>query len=174
MEKDIKAPDLPGTLHEETIPSAMAFAGHPLHAMTVHFPIALVFATLGVDLFWWFTADPFWLRVGVWSSGFAFGTGVAAGVIGTFELLLVAQIRQRLSSWTHAVMAMMLISIMGLNWGLRLQDDFEVLPHGLLISAFAGIFTGLAGWHGGNLIFHHGFGVMVESDDEEEPKPGRS
>ena len=33
--------------------STVAIIGHPLHTMLVHFPIALVFATLGCDLLYW-------------------------------------------------------------------------------------------------------------------------
>ena len=156
-----------GALKEEEIPSAVAVAGHPLHAMSVHFPIALVFITLAVDMLLWWTGDPFWIRVGVWSSGGAFLSGVAAGIVGTAELLLVPEIRQRIASWTHAVMAMMLIAVMGTNWGLRLGDTGEVLPHGLLLSLLAAVFAGFAGWHGGKLIFHHGVGVLVSSDEDE-------
>lgn len=150
---------------EETVSSAVAVAGHPLHAMSVHFPIALVIATLGVDIFYWWTGDPFWVRVGLWSAGFAFAAGVGAGLVGTAELLLVHGIRIRVASWTHAVAAMMLISIAGTNWGLRLSDDSLVLPHGLLLSILATIFTGLAGWHGGKLVFDHGIGLIISEKD---------
>lgn len=152
-------------VEEKDSSSAVAVAGHPIHAMSVHFPIALVIATLGVDVFYWWSADPFWVRVGIWSSGFAFATGVAAGLVGTAELLLVPGIRSRVASWTHGVAAMMLISVSGLNWGLRLVDEAAVLPHGLLLSVLATALTGLAGWHGGKLIFHHGVGLMVSSRD---------
>lgn len=152
-------------LEEKDASSAVAVAGHPIHAMSVHFPIALVIATLGVDVFYWWSADPFWVRVGVWSAGFAFATGVGAGLVGTAELLLVPGIRSRVASWTHGVAAMMLISVAGLNWGLRLVDEAAVLPHGLLLSVLATALTGLAGWHGGKLIFHHGVGLMVSSRD---------
>ena len=40
-----------------------------------------------------------------------------------------------------------------------------MLPLGLALSALGAVFTGLAGWHGGKLILHHGVGIMV-SDDE--------
>jgi len=33
--------------------SAVALVGHPIHVMMVHFPIAFVIATLGVDVFYW-------------------------------------------------------------------------------------------------------------------------
>lgn len=152
-------------LEEKDTTSAIAVAGHPLHAMSVHFPIALVFGTLAVDVFYWFTADPFWLRVGLWTSGTAFLAGVAAGVVGTAELVLVPGIRARVASWAHAIAAVTLISVAGANWGIRLLDPAAVLPHGMLLSMLAAILTGVAGWHGGKLIFDHGIGLMVSSRD---------
>ena len=152
-------------LEEKDTTSAIAVAGHPLHAMSVHFPIALVFGTLAVDVFYWFTADPFWLRVGLWTSGSAFAAGVAAGLVGTAELLLVPGIRARVASWAHGIAAITLISVAGANWGLRLIDPQFVLPQGLLLSVLAAILTGVAGWHGGKLIFDHGIGLMVSSKD---------
>lgn len=145
--------------------SFVAVAGHPIHAMAVHFPIALVIATLGVDVFYWWSADRFWLRVGLWSSGFAFFTGIGAGLVGTAELLFVPGIRARVASWTHAVAAMVLIAIAGLNWGMRVFEAAPVLPHGLLLSLLASIFTGLAGWHGGKLVLDHGVGLMISEKE---------
>jgi uncharacterized membrane protein len=145
----------------QDVSSAVAVAGHPLHAMSVHFPIAFVVATLGCDMFFWWSGDPFWLRAGIWAAGFAFAAGVAAGLVGTAELLLVPGIRVRVASWTHAVAAMVLLATAGTNWGLRLADSSAVLPQGLLLSLLATVFTGLAGWHGGKLVFDHGVGLMI-------------
>ena len=102
--------------------SAVALVGHPIHVMMVHFPIAFVIATLGVDVFYWWSGDAFWVRVGLWSAGIAFWTGVAASIVGTAELLLVRGIRACEASWSHAVAAMTLVAIAGANWGLRLID----------------------------------------------------
>jgi len=145
----------------QDVSSAVAVAGHPLHAMSVHFPIAFVIGTLGCDLLYWWDGDGFWLRAGLWSAGIAFAAGVGAGLIGTAELLLVPGIRVRVASWTHAVAAMTLIAICGMNWGMRLNDASVVLPYGLLMSLLAAAFTGLAGWHGGKLVFDHGVGLMI-------------
>lgn len=147
-------------IEREGTGSVVALVGHPLHAMMVHFPIALVMATLGSDIFWWLTGDEFFLRTGLWAAAFAFITGVAAAIAGTAELILVRGIRIRVASWTHATAAMTLIAIMGANWGLRLTEA-EVLPHGLVLSGLAAVFTGFAGWHGGKLVLDHGVGVMV-------------
>lgn len=141
--------------------SAVAVVGHPIHVMMVHFPIAFVIATLGVDVFYWWSADPFWERVGLWSAGAAFVTGVAASIVGTAELLLVRGIRLLEASWSHAVAAMTLVAITGANWGVRLMEPAEVLTHGLALSALASVMTGFTGWHGGKLVFDHGVGILI-------------
>src|SRR5580692_1056484 len=141
--------------------SAVALVGHPIHVMMVHFPIAFVIATLGVDIFYWWSGDAFWVRVGLWSAGIAFWTGVGASVVGIAEFLLVRGIRVLEAGWSHAVAAMTLVAIAGANWGLRVIDPGEVLTHGLALSGLASVITGFAGWHGGKLVFDHGIGVLI-------------
>src|SRR3981081_1203574 len=139
----------------------VALVGHPIHVMMVHFPVAFVIATLGVDIFYWWSGDAFWVRVGLWSAGMAFWSGVAASIVGTGELLLVRGIRLLEASWSHAVAAMTLVAIAGANWGLRLIDTAAILPHGLALSAPASLMGGLAGWHRGQLCFGHGQGTLI-------------
>jgi uncharacterized membrane protein len=165
VSEDLEENPIAADIKQLDVSSAVAVAGHPIHAMSVHFPIALVIATLGADIFYWWTADPFWVRVGLWSAGFAFASGVLASLVGTLELLLVPGIRVRAASWAHAVAAMMLLAVTAANWYLRVLEVTAVLPHGLLLSALATVVTGLAGWHGGKLIFHHGIGLMVSAKD---------
>ena len=148
---------------EQDIGSAFAVAGHPLHAMLVHFPIALVISTLGVDGLYWFTADPFWVRVGLWSAGGAFAFALIASAAGTIELLAVPGIRVRVASWNHAIAAITLVAVVGANWGLRAVVPDAVLPHGLLLSLLASVLTALAGWHGGKLVFDHGVGLIIST-----------
>lgn len=144
--------------------SAVAIAGHPIHAMSVHFPIALVPATLLADILLWWTGDPFWARAGLWLCGGAFWFGVLASAVGTAELLLVRGIRKRTASWSHGVAALTLLAIIGLNWGVRLDGgDAAVLPFGLFLSLLGSLFVGLAGWHGGKLVFDHGIGMIVST-----------
>ena len=145
--------------------SAVALVGHPLHVMMVHFPVAFVFATLGIDVLYWWSGDAFWLRAGIWSAGTAFWTGVGASIAGTGELLLVRGIRMHEASWSHAIAAMTLVAIAGASWGLRLTDPVSVLPHGLVLSVLASVMVGFAGWHGGKLVFDHGIGILVSPRD---------
>lgn len=140
--------------------SKVAVAGHPIHAMLVAFPVALCACTFGADLLYWYTGDLFWARAGLWAAGMGFLMGVLAGVAGTVELLWAPGIRARAASWTHFVIAVMLLSLLGANWGLRLMGfEAAVLPFGVLLSAFALGFTGFTGWHGGKLVFEYQIGV---------------
>lgn len=140
--------------------SKVALAGHPIHAMLVAFPIALTMCTFGADSLYWWTGDGFWARAALWAAGSAFLFGLLAGVSGTIELLAVPGIRARASSWTHFVIAVMLLSVLGASWGYRLTGyEQAVLPYGIALSAFAVAFTGFTGWHGGKLVFEYQIGV---------------
>jgi uncharacterized membrane protein len=156
------------------VSSRIALAGHPLHAMLVTFPIALIVATLGADIFWWLLADPFFARVGLWTSGWGFWMGLLAALAGTVELLAGPGIRRNPASWSHAVAAMTLLAVIGANWGWRLLDvEAAILPWGLLLSAGGLVLVGIAGWQGGRLVFEHGVGIITEEGSAvaEEPEP---
>ncbi len=152
--------------------SQIAIAGHPLHAMLVAFPIALTMSVLGADLLFWWTGDPFWARAAGWASFGAFLMGVIAGITGTVELLVVRGIRNRSSSWTHFILAVMLLSILGANWGIRIGDHVgAVLPLGLLTSLLAAGLTAVTGWHGGKLVFDYQIGTKsASSHADTEPR----
>lgn len=153
-------------VHAGDVESRIQVAGHPIHVMLVTFPIALVCATLGSDLFYWWTGDPFFARTALWTSGWGFTLGVVSAISGTVELLAVPGIRRTAASWSHAVAAMMLLSIIGANWGLRLFDHVAaVLPWGLFLSLLGLVFVGLAGWHGGKLVFEHHVGIQDPNTD---------
>jgi len=147
--------------HFHRTESRIAVAGHPIHAMFVTFPIALTMCTLGADSFYWWTGDVFWSRAALWASGMAFLFGLVAGLSGTVELLWVPGIRARSASWTHFIIAVMLLAILGANWGFRLATGYQeaVLPWGLPLSAFAAFFTAVTGWHGGKLVFDYHLGT---------------
>ncbi|TVR48800.1 MAG: DUF2231 domain-containing protein [Rhodobacteraceae bacterium] len=148
--------------------SKIAIAGHPLHAMLVAFPIALTMSVLGADLLYWWTADAFWARAAGWATFGAFLMGVIAGITGTIELLMVQGIRNRSASWTHFILAVMLLSVLGANWGVRVGDyEAAVLPLGLLISVLAAGLTAVTGWHGGKLVFDYQIGTKLS-----HPRPG--
>lgn len=131
--------------------------------MLVAFPIALTFCILGADLAYAWTGDGFWARAAGHAAAGAFVLGVVAGVTGTAELLLVRGIRNRTTSWTHFILAVMLLSLLGANWMIRFgQPEAAVLPMGLFLSLIGAGMTALTGWHGGKLVFDYQIGVKTE------------
>jgi len=140
--------------------SKIALAGHPIHAMLVAFPIALTMSVLGADLLYWWTGDGFWAIAAGWASFGAFLMAVLAAITGTVELLMVPGIRNRAASWTHFILAMTLLSILGLNWLIRIGAPEEaILPLGLALSVLAAGMTAMTGWHGGKLVFDYQIGT---------------
>lgn len=144
--------------------SRIAVLGHPIHAMSVAFPIALTVCTLGADLLYWWTGDVFWARAALWAVGSGFLFGMLAGFSGTAELLLVPGIRARAPAWTHFIIAVTLLALLGANWGLRLQGyESAVLPYGLLLSGLCVGVVAFTGWHGGKLVFDYRLGTSSGS-----------
>jgi uncharacterized membrane protein len=157
--------------------SRIAVAGHPVHAMLVAFPIAGVFATAFADVAYWWTSDPFWVRAALWASGGAFAMGCVAALSGLGEMVFVPGVRRRAAAWSHAVAAMVLIAIVGASWAWRLQEgQAAVLPWGLVLSWFGLAVVGIAGWHGGKLVFEHQVGTAMAPEDgaAAEPEPPAS
>lgn len=149
--------DAPGFDQSE---SKVAIWGHPLHAMTVAFPVALTFCAFGADALYWWSGAEHWAWAAYWASGTAFLFGLGAGLTGTAELLSVPGIRIRAAAWTHFAIAMLLLSLLGLNWGSRIGAHVEaVLPWGILMSGFAVLVVVATGWHGGKLVFDYGLGT---------------
>jgi len=154
-------PERPGFHDTE---SRIAILGHPIHAMSVAFPVALTFCTFGADALYWWTGDPFWACAALWAVGAAFLLGMVAGVSGTAELLLVPGIRARPAAWTHFIIAVTLLSLLGANWGFRLQGfESAVLPYGILLSAVCVVVVVFTGWHGGKLVFDYRLGTSKGS-----------
>ncbi|ATQ68698.1 MULTISPECIES: DUF2231 domain-containing protein [Methylosinus] len=144
--------------------SRVAVLGHPIHAMSVAFPIALTFILMGDDLLYWWTGDPFWARAALWSAGGGFLLGLVAGASGLAELLLVPGIRARDAAWTHFILAVLLLALLGANWGYRLTGyESAVLPYGALLSALCVVVVSAAGWHGGKLVFDYRLGTAKGS-----------
>lgn len=148
----------------EQTESRVAFFGHPIHAMSVAFPIALTFCGFGADIFYWWSGEAFWARAGLWAVGTAFLFGMFSGFSGTAELLLVPGIRGRAAPWTHFIIAVTLLAVLGVNWGHRLYGyETGVLPYGILLSALSTTMVILTGWHGGKLVFSYRLGTSKGS-----------
>ncbi len=143
--------------------SIIAIAEHPVHAMLVAFPIAYVLGGLASDVAFWRTGDPFWARVSLWIIGIGFVTGSAASLAGMLDFMLVREIRRHVSSWSHFLAAVMMLSLTAANWWLRVPDPAgHVLPWGMFLSVVTAISLSIVGWFGGKLVFEYKVGTGEE------------
>jgi uncharacterized membrane protein len=140
--------------------SKIAILGHPIHAMSVAFPdrARLLHAGRGPVLL--VDGRSFWARAAIWAAGTGFLFGMFSGFSGTAEILFVPGIRARAPAWTHFIIAVVALALLGANWGHRLTGYEEaVLPWGLLLSTVTVLVVSVTGWHGGKLVFDYRLGT---------------
>lgn len=147
-----------------SIMSRAAIAGHPLHPMMIHFPVAALLGLVGADAGFLWTADPFWQRVALWLAGIGACGGWLASVAGMIDLLSVRRIRLKITAWCHAILAVMLLSLATFNWLLRYRDDYPELGlWGLYLSLLTALLIAMAAFLGGRLVYEHGVGVDLDN-----------
>ncbi|MFI0474529.1 DUF2231 domain-containing protein [Halomonas sp. HMF6819] len=147
---------------QRSIKSRASLAGHPLHPVMIHFPVAALMALVASDLGYWYTNDPFWERSGLWLAGVGAFGGWIASIAGIIDLVTVSRIRRLITGWSHAIVAVVMLSLASLNWLLRLNSPEAILPWGLAVSLVTGALIALAGWLGGQLVYEHAVGVDVD------------
>jgi len=147
--------------NREPILSLAAVAGHPVHPMLIHFPVAALLALVGADLAYVQGGDPFWARAALWLAGVGAVGGWVASVAGLVDLLGVPRVRRLIAAWGHALVAVTMLSMATLNWNLRLGADpgAHVMPWGLGMSVLTAAFIALASYLGGRLVYENAVGV---------------
>lgn len=143
------------------VPSTVAIAGHPLHPLSVIFPIAFLAAALGSDFGYWLTKDFFWARASLWLIGLGLAGGLLAAAIGLSDFLKIERVRKRTAGWAHLILNVSLLVLTLVNFLLRLGDaESRILPWGLVLSLIVGTLTSLSGWFGAELSYRHKIGVV--------------
>ncbi|MDZ8223808.1 MULTISPECIES: DUF2231 domain-containing protein [unclassified Nostoc] len=143
------------------VPSTVAIAGHPLHPLSVIFPIAFLAAALGSDIGYWLTHDFFWARASLWLIGLGLAGGLLAAAIGLSDFLKIERVRKRTAGWVHLILNVSILVLSLVNFLLRLGDaESQILPWGLLISLVVGTLTSASGWFGAELSYRHKIGVV--------------
>jgi uncharacterized membrane protein len=147
----------------ENIESRAAVAGHPIHPMLIHFPVAALIALVGADFGYWWTGDEFWARAGLWLAGVGAAGGWIASIAGLIDITTVADIRCRITAWCHAILAVMMLSLASLNWMVRYQGSEELVFWSFYLTGVTAVLISLASYLGGRLVYEHAVGVDVES-----------
>ncbi|MGQ7263412.1 DUF2231 domain-containing protein [Vreelandella sp. V005] len=145
-----------------SIVSRASIAGHPLHPVMIHFPVAALLALVASDIGFLLSGDEFWLRASLWLAGVGAFGGWIASTAGIIDLVTVPRIRRLITGWSHAIVAVVMLSLASLNWLLRFNDASAILPWGLAVSLVTAGLIAVAGLLGGQLVYEHAVGVDVE------------
>lgn len=149
---------------QQNIGSRMSIAGHPIHPTLIHFPVAALLGLVATDGAFIYTGDDFWARAGFWLCTVGTWGGWLAGVVGLIDLVSVRSIRHLMTAWSHALLAVMMLSLSSFNWLLRWEDAAHlIMPWGLYMSIITAVFIMLASVLGGQLVYEHAVGVDTES-----------
>ncbi|TVP59467.1 MAG: DUF2231 domain-containing protein [Nodularia sp. (in: Bacteria)] len=143
------------------VPSTVAIAGHPLHPLTMIFPIAFLAGALGSDFGYWLTNDFFWARASLWLIGLGLLGGIIAAITGMSDFLRIERVRKRTAGWTHLILNVAILALTALNLILRLgAPEARILPWGFFLSLVVGTLTSITGWFGAELSYRHKIGVV--------------
>ncbi|HZX15453.1 MAG TPA: DUF2231 domain-containing protein [Pseudomonas sp.] len=145
----------------DSIFSRAAIAGHPLHPMMIHFPVAALLGLVASDLAYLWSDDPFWWRASLWLAGIGSLGGWLASLAGLIDLLTVERIRLKITAWCHAIIAVMMLSLATLNWLLRYQGLDGMQLWCLYLSLLTAGLIALAAYLGGRLVYEQAVGVEV-------------
>ncbi|QDP73349.1 DUF2231 domain-containing protein [Legionella israelensis] len=151
-------------MSQEPIISRMSIAGHPIHPMLIHFPVAALLGLMATDCAYIYTKDFFWARAGFWLAVVGTLGGALSGLIGLIDLITVARIRRLISGWCHAIFAITMLSLATFNWLLRMPDPaVNIFPAGVYMSFLTTFLIFLTSIMGGQLVYEYGVGVDIKS-----------
>jgi len=147
--------------------SVAAIGKHPIHPMLIPFPVTFLTATLGTDLAYSRTGDPFWARSSMWLLRLGLVSGAVAATAGAVDYVSIPRARKHAIGPLHAVGNAGVLALSLANLASRWKDPEEaVVPRGLTISAATAALLGVTAWAGAELVYRHRVGVAEEEDDE--------
>jgi uncharacterized membrane protein len=140
--------------------STARIAGHPVHPMTVMFPIVLFVLVWVADLMFWHRHDLIWATLGMLGLALGILLALLAAVFGLIDYFGEARIRALPAANHHLVANLIVVAIQIANfiWRMNGGPGF-VVPTGLILSTLAVLLLGYSGWKGGTLVYRHGVGV---------------
>lgn len=139
----------------------LRLAGHPLHPMLVHFPVALWTLSVAMDAGGLITGREVWWTAGFACQALGLLTAVPAMAAGAFDFASLPRGHPGTDTAVAHLTAMSLAWLLYLaSAALRGLPGPEAPPGPAIIAGFAG-FLALAagGWLGGRLVYRFGVGA---------------
>jgi uncharacterized membrane protein len=142
--------------------SSARLAGHPLHPIFVHFPVALWSITWAWDVLGAWTGSGLWWQIGFWCLVAGTVIAVPAAVTGVMELMALGATHPAMDIATRHML------IMGgaftVNVAALVVRAGPLMPEGwrlyavLALSSAGLVLLAIGGWYGGRLVYEFGVG----------------
>ncbi len=137
-------------------------ADHPMHALFVHFPVALLGTSLVFDGIGLVLERELWWQISYSNIGLGLAAGAFAVMTGLFDSLKLEEgSRAAKVANRHLMVMLAALTCYGLVLAVR---PFEGLPLGSVRLASLGlegaglVLLLIGGWLGGELVYRHGVG----------------
>lgn len=134
------------------------FRGHPLHLMTISFPVAFWSGTIVTDLLGRFTGDPFWFRMSVVSIAMGTIAGVVASLFGyiDYRTAPMSSEAKRLAT-LHMFGSLLALVVFPLAFVFRSADHASTA--GIAVTVAGALVLLVAGYWGSELAIRYGVGL---------------
>lgn len=140
----------------------MRMFGHPVHAMVVHFPMALLPTTVLWDVIGLFRGGTLWWSLSFWSTLVGLIAALPAAASGLTDYLTIsAGAPQEKTALNHLIIMISAVTLFGCGLlFLAMKVMSPAADHWIAAAlAAAGSLTLMTGaWFGGELVFHFGMG----------------
>lgn len=144
----------------------MTLFGHPLHPMTIHFPIALYLLGVLLTLGYLWRRQPDYERFAYWSFLLSWLAVVVASIAGLFDQNQLelddprqAQVNPHITAAVSLLVINGLLVYMRLRWPTVLNGSRRWLYLGLMLAGVVAVVT--TGWLGGELVYRWQVGVQA-------------
>lgn len=143
---------------------ALRLAGHPLHPMLVHFPVALWSLAIAADAGGLISGEAWWWSISSGCQALGLVAATLAMIAGALDFAALPRGHPAQDSAVAHIMAMSIAWLCFLaSLALRGLPGEAPPPLAALIAAGAGfVAMAVGGWLGGRLVYHYGVGVRRE------------
>lgn len=133
------------------------FRGHPLHLMTISFPVGFWTGTLVTDFIGWRSGDPFWYHMSVALIAMGTITGFIASIFGYIDYRTIAMSARakKIATW-HMWGSLLLLVVFPLAYFARAIDYGS--PRGIGLTLLGAVILLVAGYWGSELAVRFGLG----------------
>lgn len=137
---------------------------HPLHAVTVHFPMALLMISTLWDILGMWRGDDRWWSFAFWSISVGLLFAIAALFTGIMDYIKIPQggPAER-TAIRHMMIMIAAVVLYAGSFMARYREPVmtgSLLVIAVSLSAAGLILLLIGGWHGGELVYRHGIGSI--------------